>query len=270
MKAYALIGESGSGKSYNSISIAAKYGLNYIVDDGLLICQNKVAAGKSAKKESTYVAAVKRAIFLDDEQVKDVKAVLEKAENPGILVLGTSEKMVEKIRERLNLPLYTEIIRIEDVSTPGDITKAKLTRQSQGKHVIPVPVMEIKKTFSGYFLDPLRVFRKNSYSSKEDKSIVRPTYSYLGEYSINDTVLCDLASYEVSKCNGVERVSRVTVDKVDDNVIFNVDVHVVYGTNIPECSEKIKACVKESIERYAAVYIDYVNVNIKSVVISDK
>ena len=36
MKAYALIGESGSGKSYNSITIAAKYGLNYIVDDDII------------------------------------------------------------------------------------------------------------------------------------------------------------------------------------------------------------------------------------------
>ena len=270
MKTYALIGESGSGKSYNSIAIAAKYGLNYIVDDGLLICQNKVAAGKSAKKENTYVAAVKRAIFLDDEHANDVKAVLEKAEDPGVLVLGTSEKMVEKIRGRLNLPPYTEIIHIEDVSSLADINKAKLTRQSQGKHVIPVPVPEIKKTFSGYFLDPLRVFRKNSPIAKEDKAIVRPTYSYLGEYSINDTVLCELAAYEVSKCNGVEKVARVTVDKVDNNVIFNVDVNIVYGTNIPECSETIKACVKESIEKYASVYIDIVNVNIKSFVMNNK
>jgi len=265
MKAYALIGESGSGKSYNSITIAAKYKLDYIIDDGLLIYKNKVAAGKSAKKEGTYVAAVKRAVFIDDEQCQDVKDVLKNAEDPGILVLGTSEKMVEKIRGRLELPEYTQIIKIEDVSSKADIHKAKLTRQSQGKHVIPVPVMEIKKTFSGYFLDPLRAFRRNHPIKTEDKSIVRPTYSYMGEFSINDTVLCQLAAYEASKCEGVDKISRVTVDKINNDVVFNVDANVVYGINMSECSENIKKCVKDAIEKYASVYTDAVNVYIKSI-----
>lgn len=265
MKTYALVGESGTGKSYNSIKLAARYKLDYIIDDGLLIHKNKVIEGSSAKKESNIIDAVKRAVFINDAHCEAMKNAIAKASPRGILVLGTSEKMVEKIRTRLQLPTYTKIIKIEDISTEEDIHKARLTRQSQGKHVIPVPVMEIKKTFSGYFLDPLRVFRKNSTVAKEDKSIVRPTYSYMGEYSINDTVLCQLASYEASKCKGVAKISRVTIDKIDNNVIFNVDAHISYGSNIRECSEDIKKCIKDSIEKYTSVYTDVVNVNIKSI-----
>ncbi len=267
MKTYALVGESGTGKSYNSINLAAKYKLDYIIDDGILINKNKVVAGTSAKREANIIDAVKCAVFINDERLKEMKEAISKAEPKGILVLGTSVKMVEKIRKRLELPEYTEIIKIENISTEEEISKARLTRQVQGKHVIPVPVMEIRKTFSGYFLDPLRVFRKNSLissSSAEDKSIVRPTYSYMGDFSINDTVLCSLASYETSTCSGVERVIRVTVDKSGTDVIFNIDVVIEYGKNIRKCSEDIKSHVKEAIEKYASVYTDAVNVNVKS------
>lgn len=264
MKTYALVGESGTGKSYNSINVAARYKLDYIIDDGLLISKNKVIEGVSAKKADNIIEAVKRAVFVNDDLCSAMKNTISRVKPLGILVLGTSEKMVEKIRTRLELPEYQAILHIEDISTEDDINKARLSRQSQGKHVIPVPVMEIRKTFSGYFLDPLRVFRKNKSLNNEDKSIVRPTYSYMGEYSINDTVLCQLAAYEASKCEGVEKITRVSVDKIENSVVFNVDAFIIYGSNIPECSANIQNCIKEAVEKYAAVYTEAVNVNIKS------
>ena len=264
MVTYALVGDSGTGKSYNSINIAARHNLEYIIDDGILIHKNKVVAGYSAKKEETIVGAVKRAVFTYDDHCSEVKEAIINNNVEGILVLGTSVKMVEKIRTRLDLPEYTQIIAIEDVVTSEEITKAKFTRQNQGKHVIPVPVMEIKKTFSGYFLDPLKPFRKSTHIARtEDKSIVRPTYSYMGEFSINDTVLCTLASYEASKCEGVEKINRISVDKDGTMVIFNVDAVLSYGVNIRECAESIKRCIKESIEKYASVYTDIVNVSVR-------
>ena len=94
MKTYALVGESGTGKSYNSIALAQKYGLDYIIDDGLLISGNKIVAGTSAKKEPSIVAAVKRAIFYDEYGREQVRHAIEVHKPQGILVLGTSIKMV--------------------------------------------------------------------------------------------------------------------------------------------------------------------------------
>lgn len=271
MKTYALIGESGTGKSYNSIRLAAKYKLDYIIDDGILVCKNKILAGSSAKRELSLVSAIKRAVFTDNAHCDEVKNAIRNLEPNGILVLGTSEKMVERIRTRLELPKYTKIIKIEDVSTEEEIQKAKLNRQNQGKHVIPVPVMEIRKTFSGYFLDPLRVFRKNIRDvNSSDKSIVRPTYSYMGDFSINDTVLCTLASYEASKCKGVDKVLRISVDKTEADVVFNIDVSLNYGVDIKKCSSQIKSKIKKSVEKYASIYTDAVNVNVKSLTIEHK
>lgn len=265
MKIYALIGESGTGKSYNAIPIAAGYKLDCIIDDGILINKNKVIAGISAKKAETVVAAIKRAIFDDTEHRTEVADAINRLSPKGILILATSEKMAQKIRERLSLPEFSKIISIEDISSQEDISKAKLMRQSQGKHVIPVPVMEIRKTFSGYFLDPLRVFRRNSVSeSIEDKSIVRPTYSYLGDFMINDTVLCSLASYEASRCEGVDKITRISLDKTNSNVVFTLEVTMEYGTDIKRCSTEIINRIKNSVEKYASIYVDFVNLSIKS------
>ena len=51
---YALVGGSGTGKSYRAKLIAQKHGLEAIIDDGLLIRDDKILAGHSAKKEKTY------------------------------------------------------------------------------------------------------------------------------------------------------------------------------------------------------------------------
>ena len=40
IKVFALIGESGTGKSFRAKLVAQKYGIDYIIDDGLLIREN--------------------------------------------------------------------------------------------------------------------------------------------------------------------------------------------------------------------------------------
>ena len=62
---FALVGESGTGKSFRAKLLAQKYGIDIIIDDGLLIQDDKIIAGHSAKKEKTFLAAVKVALFDD-------------------------------------------------------------------------------------------------------------------------------------------------------------------------------------------------------------
>src|SRR5574344_1742329 len=101
---YALVGESGTGKSFRAKLLAQKYNLQAIIDDGLLIQDDKILAGKSAKREKTYMGAVRVALF-DDKQHRDqVARSLQRSRIKSILILGTSEKMVEKIATRLQLP----------------------------------------------------------------------------------------------------------------------------------------------------------------------
>ena len=56
---FALVGESGTGKSFRSKLLAEKYGIDALIDDGLLIQNDKILAGHSAKREKTYMGAVR-------------------------------------------------------------------------------------------------------------------------------------------------------------------------------------------------------------------
>lgn len=56
--------------------------------------------------------------------------------------------MVAKIAKRLGLHGIDETIYIQDISSQYEIQQALNTRRTEGKHVIPVPTLELKKDFS--------------------------------------------------------------------------------------------------------------------------
>ena len=74
IKVYAFVGPSGTGKSYRAQMVASENDINFIIDDGLLIKDNEIVAGLSAKKAPTKIETVKHALFLSkDEQNQIVK-----------------------------------------------------------------------------------------------------------------------------------------------------------------------------------------------------
>ena len=63
MEVIAFVGGSGTGKSHRALVLAHENSVECIIDDGILIHDNKIVAGFSAKKESSRLKAVRRAIF---------------------------------------------------------------------------------------------------------------------------------------------------------------------------------------------------------------
>ena len=55
IRVYAFVGPSGTGKSYRAQMVASENNINYIIDDGLLVKDNNVIAGNSAKKAPTKI-----------------------------------------------------------------------------------------------------------------------------------------------------------------------------------------------------------------------
>lgn len=105
--------------------------------------------------------------------------------------------------------------------------------------------MEIKKTFSGYFLDPLSVFRRSNRSPESAQSIVRPSYSYMGDFEINDTVLARIAQIEIEKTDGIAKVLKTSVEKTDGGAVIFAEVAVYYGVLIPRCVNSCRKCGKD-------------------------
>ena len=273
IKVYAFVGPSGTGKSYRAQMVAAENDIHYIIDDGLLIKDNEVIAGNSAKKASTKIETVKKALFIEEEQSKEIQKALKKNKAESILLLGTSDGMVEKIAENLKLPKITKTIYINDVATEEEMETARRIRVTEGKHVIPVPTFEIKKDFSGYLLDPLQIFKSRGNGKKpyiSEKSIIRPTFSYMGNFTISDIVFKQLVEYLANKQEEVTRVLKTRVTNSDEGAVIYMEVEVIYGCNVMQTLKDFKQKAIREIENWTAMNVAKMDVIAKSIYYEEK
>ena len=273
IKVYAFVGPSGTGKSYRAQMVAAENNIHFIIDDGLLIKDNEVIAGNSAKKAATKIETVKKALFIQDGQSREIQEALEKYKANSILLLGTSDGMVEKIAENLKLPKISKIIYITDVATEEEMETARRIRVTEGKHVIPVPTFEIKKDFSGYLLDPLQIFKSRGNGKKpyiSEKSIIRPTFSYMGNFTISDIVFKQLVEYLANKQEEVTRVLKTRVTNSDEGAVIYMEVEVIYGCNVMQTLKDFKQKAIREIENWTAMNVAKMDVIAKSIYYEEK
>ena len=268
IKVYAFVGPSGTGKSYRAQMVANENNIHYIIDDGLLINENDVIAGTSAKKAPTKVETVKKAIFINEKERNDMKKAIRKSKPESILILGTSDGMIDKIAENLGLPKPCKRIYIQDAATEAEMETAKRIRTTQGKHVIPVPTFEIKKDFSGYILDPLQIFKfkgKGNAPYISEKSIIRPTFSYLGNFTISDTVFRQIAEYLAKRSDAIYKVMRTRVESTPEGPNIYMEVSINYGYNILETLREFKQKIKKEIEKLTTMNVQEVTIVAKGI-----
>jgi len=272
-KVYAFVGPSGTGKSYRAQMVASEKDIKYIIDDGLLIRENEIIAGTSAKKAQTKIETVKQAVFIEEDKKIEMCNAIKKYKPESILILGTSDEMVKKIAHNLNLPEIEEIIYITDVATKQEMETARRIRQTEGKHVIPVPTFEIKKDFSGYLLDPLQIFKTKGKGQKPyiaEKSIIRPTFSYLGNFTISDSVFKEIVEYLASKMPEIHKVLRTRANNTPEGPVIYMEVSVVYGYNVMECLTEFKRRAKKEIENLTAMNVQSIEVIAKNIYIPEE
>jgi len=273
IKVYAFVGPSGTGKSYRAQMVAGEKDVHFIIDDGLLINENRVVAGESAKKASTKIETVKKALFLHDDEKKVIQKALKKYKVKKILILGTSDGMVEKIAENLGLPKVSDTTYITDVATEEEMKTARNIRVTEGKHVIPVPTFEIKKDFSGYLLDPLQIFKSKGKGKQpyiSEKSIIRPTFSYMGNFTISDSVFRQIAEYQAEKMPEIYKVLRTRVQNYGEGPLIDMEVSVVYGYNVAEGLVEFKKKIVKEIENLTAMNVVRLDVVAKNIVVLEK
>lgn len=274
MEVYALVGRTGTGKSHHASLVAHRYGIRFIIDDGLLIHGSKILAGVSAKREATALAAVRRAIFHDPAHAREVKMVLREYRPDRLLVLGTSRDMIEKICNALDLPHPEKYIEITDVATPEEIRKARRVRRVEGKHVIPAPTFEVRRAFSGYMVDPLRfLYAGRSRRAGEvmiEKSAVRPTFSSLGRFVIADSVVAAIAQRAVLDVDGVVGCSHASVQSRPEGVIITLDLVLRYGIKFAPVLREAQARAKETVESLTALNVISLEVVARRVVPPDQ
>ncbi|MDR1398584.1 MAG: hypothetical protein LBJ41_01485 [Treponema sp.] len=273
VKVYVLVGESGTGKSFRAKLVAQKYGIDFIIDDGLLIKNDRILAGHSAKMEKSFLSAVKVALFDEKSHRDEVARKLQGERSRKILILGTSEKMVNKIANRLQLPPPSRIIKIEDIASQADIEKAIRVRRIEGKHVIPVPSMEVKRTYPNIFYDAIRIFkwkhvpvRVGQMPTVLEKSVVRPQYSMPKKVSISGDALKQMLIHCVDEYNGEIRIKKLLVkdDVLGYRVVMTIDVPD--GIQLEGNINAFQQYIIEDIERYTGILIEEVNIIIDKII----
>lgn len=271
---FAFVGPSGTGKSTRAISVSRQYNIDHIIDDGLLINGSRIVSGSSAKRANTKIESVRQALFADPTRAAVMRRALS-AQNPkNLMVLGTSDGMISKICSNLWLPQPSIIIRIEDVSTEDEMRQAKETRVSEGMHTIPVPSMEIKHEFSGVFSDPFNRLRRRrdrergmaTAAPDSERTVVRPTFSSLGTYTLSDGALRNMVEIILHNTQGVSSLVGFQVIKEVYGIVLYLEISLYYGFNAQEILARAQERISGRIEEYTSINVLEVNIKARRVV----
>ncbi len=264
----AFVGPSGTGKSTRAIKVARDNNIHFIIDDGLLINGSRIVAGTSAKKAPTKMESVRQAIFVDPTRSSVMRRALVESMPRALMILGTSDSMLDKICSNLWLNKPSMLIRIEDVSTEEERRLARTTRMNEGMHTIPVPSMEIKHEFSGYFSDPFSKLRQRfdrergvvPLAPDSDRTVVRPTFSSLGSYSISDEAILDLIKIVLKDVPGFAEVISFKTEKQTFGVMISLDLALYYGYDAQKVLENAQQRVGSAVEEFTSITMNSVNV----------
>ncbi|MBR0416919.1 MAG: hypothetical protein IJI56_03820 [Firmicutes bacterium] len=260
MKVTGLSGKSGTGKSYVAAELSSKLGIDAIIDDGLLIAGRQIVAGESAKKQKTKIGAVKTAVFQNEKNAEEMRFALAKLSPEHILILGTSEDMVKLIAERLGLPEPEEIIHIEDVTSEKERAIARKSRSEAGMHTIPAPTFQVKKKFSGYLIDPKRAFSKKE---NKTKTVIRPTYSYLGAYEISDKIIVQIVEHVVSITPGCGQLLFATCINGNDGLYIRAIIMAEKGSDMMAAARTLQRRVARAVSHMTSFNILGVEVELR-------
>lgn len=273
---YALVGKSGTGKSFRSMLLAEKLGISDIIDDGLLIHEASIVAGRSAKKEKHYLSAIKTAIFSDPAHRHEVAEAIQQHKVKKILILGTSEKMITRVTEELGLPPISQVIKIEEISSKAEINIAIKSRTEEGKHVIAVPAIEIKSDYAQILSDSIRIFfRRKGASEKEgkvgfyDKSIVQPSFQPKGKSSgrvaITEAALTEMILHCIDEYDTEIQMLKIRAKKGRSGYRIQLSVGVPYRKNLAGGLHGLRTYIQNNLQRYTGIILEHLEITIDKI-----
>ena len=162
---------------------------------------------------------------------------------------------------------------ITDVATEEEMQTARRIRVTEGKHVIPVPTFEIKKDFSGYLLDPLQIFKSKGKGQKpyiSEKSIIRPTFSYMGRFTISDLVFRQIVEYLAIQTPTIYKILKTRVENYGEGAKIYMEVTIMYGYNVVEGLKDFKEKAKKEIEKLTAMNVTKLEVVAKNIFVPER
>ena len=264
MEVYSLSGPSGTGKSTSALEFAHKHEIDGIIDDGLLIVNGQKIAGTSAKFEKNTLTAVRRAIFQDEEHCNAVINALKEANIKSLLIIGTSDKMTKQIAARLQVAPIQHFHYVTDIRTPKEIQLAKFIRETQGKHVMPIPHVQVEQNFFKRFIQKGREIFFNKKKIGET-TIVRPDF-HQETIEISKTVYMQVLTHELNNSELITRydVVSLAVDALPTMTIaLYLKAPVTY--DVREEVRGIQQQIVQAFVQHFGVEPEYINIIVKGI-----
>ena len=231
----------------------------------LLICSSAFTRWKSVGTDKKAPDIIEQSLCKNiEEQVKKSVPLFRNVQDILLLGRGFSYAVANETELKIMEASYTNAKAYSSCDYPhGPIATTKrfipviffLTDEKTNDSTIKL-IEKIKKDFSGYILDPLQIFKsKGGTPYISEKSIIRPTFSYLGKFTISDSVFRQIAERVAKKMPEIYDVSRIRTQNYGDGISIYLEVIINYGNNIIEVLQNYKARVKKEIEKQTAMNI---------------
>ncbi len=140
------------------------------------------------------------------------------------------------------------------------------SRKVEGKHVIPVPALEIKRNYPSIFYDSVRVFLKRSFGvgatspKLYEKSVVRPEYGKRGRVAISEAALSQMVVHCVNEFDPNVRIMRLAIRNDTQGYRITVMLEVPFGTRLASKIYALQEYIVDSIENFTGILVAEVNI----------
>ncbi len=266
IQVYAFVGSAGTGKSHRATHVAKQNGIDVIIDDGLVISRGRILAGRSAKSEINRLRAIKRAIFEYPEHREEVISYLTKNPPPKIMILATSEGMIEKIISRLGLNAPVKVINISDVSTPDEIEAALRERREKKQHVVPVAKAQIEKNFAGKLVSQIRGFFRGRGRDEGRNTIVKPLFSFNGKVTIETSAILEMCRKLLELGDHVRKVREIDLDTFDDKIQLSIELDLnLSGRSALSIAKTLQRKMRMGLSYLTGMEIRQVNIRVNEI-----
>ena len=293
-RAFALVGASGTGKSFRALLLAETHNISFLIDDGILIEGGRIVAGRSAKNEDIYIKAIKTALFDDLKHRAEVCEAIKTEKVRRVLLVGTSAKMVRLIAERLKLSYIADndIVYIDEISSPEEIERARKNRHA-GHHIIPVPAIEVSREYGSLirggfqvFLSDLSMGVKHYLKAKVhhkrdkvfEKTVVKPQFMKTaledniekpGHIQVSESALRQMLIHCIDEYNQEIQVMRIRLrisrKSYKVKIFIRMPLHkldIQEGKTLNSFLYQLQNYMVNSLQRYAGVTLEELNIEV--------
>ena len=266
IQVYAFVGPAGTGKSHRATHVAKQNGIDYIIDDGLVISRGRILAGRSAKSEINRLRAIKRAIFEYPEHRDAVVNYLTKHTPEKLMILATSEGMIEKITARLGLNAPVKTIHITDISTHEEIEAALRERREKKQHVVPVAKAQIQQDFAGKLVRQIWGFFRGRDKEESRNTIVKPLFSFNGKVTIESDAILDLCRRLLELREHVRKIREIDLETYDDKIELSVELDLNLGNmSALSIAKTLQRKLRMGLSYFTGMEIKQVNIRVNEI-----